>query len=416
MGLFNTSTKLSFSEPWFFLIRTRTWSGWAFRIAFALSVGLLSFLAVVYFRNGQLGVWEQVGIALLSALVVLVVIDKGNIQREVTVSDSDIHVRSASSKWWSETIQLKAIDAIELKRPEESPYKCGLMLIDRGDDMYMLAVPHKLSMDTLANVLYRLDLAVALSDWEPPDGDTQVKEDLNLDPDQAIGVVTTESLEGKEPKLLTPVQIGIQLIIGLGPLLLGLVAAIWSGVHLFRHWNELDLLQRCWIGGAGFAALAAGFLYLIIIGLHISSAYAISVSRKNMQRRAEPLFAGTEDDLVAVELHARETWTKPGMAADFGFLQIERTQRMLRFEGSKSRWTIPFGALRSCRIEEGITGGEGNTNGERRYFICLSAGQEEGADDWEFGLLYVRTEIGNDGAEQRYERSKLLFTQLADAI
>ena len=61
-------------------------------------------------------------------------------------------------------------------------------------------------------------------------------------------------------------------------------------------------------------------------------------------------------------------------------------------------------------------GSEGNENAEKRYFIVLSADQEEEEEEWEYGLLYVRTEIGHDSHERRYDRSKVLFNQLAEAI
>lgn len=99
------------------------------------------------------------------------------------------------------------------------------------------------------------------------------------------------------------------------------------------------------------------------------------------------------------------------MADDYGFLQMDRTQRTLRFEGDKNRWTVPFNALTSCRIEEAILGGAGDEHAERRYFVVLSAHREK-EQDWENGLIYVRTEIGNDN----HERSYLLFTQLSNAI
>ncbi len=144
----------------------------------------------------------------------------------------------------------------------------------------------------------------------------------------------SESQEGEEKKLLSPVQIGIQLVIGLGPLLL--VGAIVAGIYLFRQWDELDVLHRSLIGCGGFAGLVAGFIYLIKIGLFIRYADAISVSKVPMQRRTEALLSGREDDLVAVELFGREKWMKPGMSDDFGFLQIDCPQRILRFEG---HWT-----------------------------------------------------------------------------
>ncbi len=309
----------------------------------------------------------------------------------------------------------KKIQSIRIRHSIES--SCTpLLIIDHGDEGFMVAVPNKVSLDTLANILYRLELAVALSDWDPPEVEGQVLDDLGLDPDQAVGSIRSKALEGVEPRFTGVVEIVFQIMVGAGPLLLGLAGLIWSGVHLFRNWTDLDLLNRCLIGAAGFGGVVIGFLYLLRVGQFICNVYVISRARAAMQRRSELLFGATEDDLMAVELFNPEKWTKIGLPDDFGFLQIDRTKKMLKLEGAKTRWTMPFSALKSCRIEECITGGEGNPNAERRYFIVLSAGQEADDADWEYGFLYLRTEIGIDTYEKRYERSKLLFTQLADVL
>jgi len=49
----------------------------------------------------------------------------------------------------------------------------------------------------------------------------------------------------------------------------------------------------------------------------------------------------------------------------------------------------------------------------------LPANAEQDADKhgaWEYGLLYLRTEIGHDTPDRSYDRSQLLFAQLSDAI
>lgn len=417
MGILNSSTKISWNEPWFFLIRIRTLQGWLKRIAFAVVVAVIMFAVTYYFGGARFDIVKALAAGGLSGLAILLLLDKPNLQREVTISETDIHIHSAGSNWWSDTFGFDAIDAIELKRSDETSYKYGVMIIDHGDEGFMVAVPNKVSLDTLANVLYRLELAVALSGWEPPEGEGQVLDALEIDPEQTVGLIAAEDLDGVEPRLSGAFEIIVQIVVGPGPLLLGLGGLIWAGVHLFLHWGELDPLNRCLIGAAGLGGVVVGFLYLMRIGQFICNAYVINRARAAMQRRSEPLYGGTEDDLMAVELFNPEKWTKIGLPDDYGFLQIDRMTRVLKLEGSKTRWTMPFFALKSCRIKECVTGGEGaNTNAERRYFVVLSAEQEGEVDDWEFGLLYLRTEIGSDTYEKRYERSKLLFTQLADAI
>ena len=67
-----------------------------------------------------------------------------------------------------------------------------------------------------------------------------------------------------------------------------------------------------------------------------------------------------------------------------------------------------------CRIEESIVGSEADENAERRYYVVIEAAKD--GETWEAGMVYVRTEMGSDTRETRYQRAQLLFTQLAEAV
>ncbi|HIE96553.1 MAG: hypothetical protein ABGZ23_08150 [Fuerstiella sp.] len=418
MALFS-STQISWSEPWFFLIRIRTAVGWMPRVATAFVVVAVMFLSTYFFDDGRFGLVEAGLLSLACGLATLLLLDKGNLQREVSVQKDSISISSAMGRTWHSIFKLQDIESVELMRAEEWNYSVNGMLIDHGDDdFFLVAIPHKVSLETLANILYRMDLAISLSDWSPPDGDSrhQVKDEIPLEAERAVGNIDNESLADVEKALLSPVQIAMQLSIALGPLLLALIAAVIAGVYLFRNWADVPLLNRCVIGGGAFAGLAVSFLYMIKIGQFISAAYGIRMAKASLQRRGTSMFSGLEEDLVTVELFSRDKWTSMAITEnDFGFLQIGRQQRRLRFEGNKNRWTLPFGALTTCRIEESIVGSEGDENAERRYYVVLAAQHEED-EEWEYGFIYTRTEIGNDSHERRHDRAKLLFTQLADAI
>jgi hypothetical protein len=75
---------------------------------------------------------------------------------------------------------------------------------------------------------------------------------------------------------------------------------------------------------------------------------------------------------------------------------------------------LPASALRACRIEESIVGSEADQHAERRYYVVVEAASN--GETWEAGMIYTRTEIGNDTAESRYKRAQLLFTQVADVV
>lgn len=177
----------------------------------------------------------------------------------------------------------------------------------------------------------------------------------------------------------------------------------------------MPLLDKCLYGGGAVVGIIAAFFYLILVGQFIAASYGIAAARGRLQTRPNATFAGTEDDLVCVEIFDRESWTAVvSKSTDYGFLQLDRGQSRLRFEGNKFRWTLPIEALTACRIEESIVGSEADTNAEKRYYVVIAA--DNNGEPWEAGMVYTRTEMGNDTAESRYKRAQLLFSQLADAI
>lgn len=417
MKLF-ASTQISWSEPWFFLLRIREPGGWLRRGLLALAIAVVMFVAMYYF-----GQQPSIPIMLLGSvgagLVLVAAMDLPNIQRDVTVQEDCIIVGSTAGRGRFTTINFKVIEGVQIVRPDEWEYRWAGMVVDRGEDGFLTAIPHKVNLETLANVLHRLELPVALTGWEPSDSDTRVtvKDTVEIDPQRVSGGIQIATLDASEPKLLTPVHITIQVIVALGPLLLSLIGAIIAGIYLYQNWDAVTAARKVAVGGGAAAAVIITFMYLMRIGQFIMAAYGIKMARGRMQLRANSPFAGTEDDLVTVELFDRESWTATiCKSADFGFLRIDRSQRQLIFEGDKNRWNLPFGGIAGCRIEESIVGSEGNENAERRYYVVLETENVESGGPWEMGFVYTRTETGSDNAETRYARSHLLYMQLADAI
>lgn len=406
-------TQIAWSEPWFFLLRIRETRRWWQRLILALAVSALMFAVMHFFGGGQRAVVEVVGISLAAGFVLVLLLDTNKIQRDVTVKDDCIIVGTSMGRGWFHTIEFKDIQSIQLTRPEEWSRPYGAMVIDFGDEAFLVAVPNKVSLVTLANILNRLGVAVSLSGWEATDADTriQVRDEVDLDPESAHGEVTLRPVDEQDGKLLSPLNIATQLAIALGPLLLAVIAGIAAGVHLYRNWADLSLPQITLIGGGALAFVVVSFLYLILIGQFVAAGWGIGVGLNRMQTRPNALFAGTETDLVAVEIFDRDVWTSVvAQSSDYGFLQVDRQQRCLRFEGNKLRWIVPAAALTTCRIEESLVGSEASPT-EKRYFVVIAA--NNAGEEWEVGMVYVRTDIGNDTAERRQDRARLLFTQIA---
>lgn len=417
MKLFS-STQISWNEPWFFIIRIRRATGWANRAFFGLAVAIVLFMAMYLLQPGR-GLVESVGVSVLAGCVLVVLLDVSNLQREVTIKEDGILVNSSVSwgwGWWA-NFELNNINGINLIRPSEWEHSYSGMVIASPADDFLVAIPNTVSLETLANILHRLGVPVSLEGWEPSDSDARIdiRNELEIDPAAARGELAMQPIEAGDGPLLTPANIAVQVVIALGPLLLAVIGAIAVGVLLYRGWAALGILEKCLYGGGALVGIIVAFMYLILVGQFIAASYGVGVARKRLQTRPNAMFAGTEDDLVCVEIFDRKSWTAVvSKSTDYGFLQIDRGQSLLRFEGNKFRWTLPIAALTACRIEESIVGSEADTSAERRYYVVIAAASN--SEPWAAGMVYTRTEMGNDNAESRYNRAQLLFAQLADAV
>lgn len=416
MKLFS-STQISWNEPLFFLMRIREGWSWRRRLFLALGISAVMFLAIFFFGLGRLGLAGQIGISLASGFLLVALLDLGNIQREVTVKEDCIIVNSAVGQGWFETFQLKDIHAVRLMRPDEWGKAYGGMVIGTAKDNFLVAVPRKVSLATLANILHRLGVAVYLSEWEPSDSDTRigVRNQIDLDPAAVRGEINIRPVGEHDGKLLGPGHVAVQVVIALGPLLLALAGVVVAAVVLILNWSAMSILDRCLYAGGSLAGLVVAFIYLVKVGQFVANAYGLRVARNRLQGRPNAIFTGKEDDLVGVEIFERESWTSViSRSSDFGFLRIDRRLGKLSFEGNRFRWTLPASALTACRIEESIVGSEANPNPEKRYFVVIEAVNK--GEPWEAGMVYTRTEVGSDTPDSRYNRAQLLFTQIADAV
>lgn len=99
MKLFS-STQISWSEPWFFLISIREVWGWRRRILLAIAIAALMFVGTYFFGGGRFGLPESIGISIVCGLVLVSLLDVGNLQREVTIKEDCIIVGSTIGQSW----------------------------------------------------------------------------------------------------------------------------------------------------------------------------------------------------------------------------------------------------------------------------------------------------------------------------
>jgi hypothetical protein len=418
MKLFS-STQMSWHEPYFFVVRLRERWGWIRRGILALIVSGVMFVVASFARNPPLETGKAIAVSLAAGLVLVALMDVGNIQREVTIKEDGILYNSAVGTMWTGFFALKDIRNVRLMRPEDWNKSVAAMLITTADDAFVLGVPHKVSLATIANILHRLGVQVALEGWEPSESDTrvQVKDEILL-PEGAtrrVGKARIWAVDENESRLTPPMATVVAFVIALSPLALSLLGSVAAGIYLFLKWGMLEVSSRWLIGGGAFAALVASFVYLIVAGQFLAARYTVAVGKAVLRSRPGATLGGSDEELIPVEIFDRTAWTSVmARSIDFGFLQLDGRLGSLRFEGDKNRWDIPVSALTACRIEEAHVGSEGNQNAEKRYYVVIAC--ERDGEAWEAGMIHTRTQVGNDGKDQRYARAQGLFGRISSAV
>lgn len=420
MKLFS-ATQMSWNEPYFFLIKLREPWGWGRRAILGLVIFLVMFLAIHFTGRQRMGTAQAVLLSLACGAVLVALLDVGNIQREVTITEDSIGYQSSVQMgiYWMGSIALKDIQHVNLMRPEDWNRPWGAMLVQTAADGFLLGVPNKVSLETAANVLHRLGVAVTLKGWEPSETDTrvQVKDEVVLPQEtrQFAGTAKIWAVDESEGRLSPPAATAVAVAMALGPLFLSLLALVAAGIYIVVKWSALPWLDKLMLAGIPFAAVIASFVYLIQAGQFLASRYLISVGKAVLRTRPSARFSGGEDELICVEVFDRTAWTSTvSKSIDFGFMQLDPSTRLLKFEGNKNRWDIPLSALTACRIEEAHVGSEGNENAEKRYYVVIAC--EHAGQPWEAGLIQTRTALGNDGKDQRYARAQGLLQRFSALI
>jgi hypothetical protein len=418
MKLFS-STQMSWHEPYFFVVRLREPWGWARRGILALFIAGLMFAAVYFIRNPQMGTAKAIAVSLAAGLVLVALMDVGNIQRQITIRDDGIVYHSEVGTMWTGFFAFKDIRNVRLMRPEDWNKSVAAMLITTADDAFVLGVPHKVTLATVANVLHRLGVEVALAGWEPSESDTrvQVKDEIQLPAGatRRAGKARIWPVDENEARLTPTLATVVAFIIALSPLALSLLGLIGAGIYLFLKWGTLDVASRWLIGGGTFAALVVSFVYLVVAGQFLAARYTVAVGKSVLRSRPGATLTGSDEELIPVEIFDRTAWTSMmARSIDFGFLQIDGRLGSLRFEGDKNRWDIPVSALTACRIEEAHVGSEGNENAEKRYYVVIAS--ERDGEAWEAGMIHTRTAVGNDGKDQRYARAQGLLSRISSVV
>jgi len=414
VGIHMSKNLLSWYEPYFFVARLRTGRDWLWRLVWFAGISAIMFGILRAFQGAM--PW---GLALETSLLVglslALLPDLFFLQRDVTITTDSIDweaLRIAGSFPHAGTSH------VELLRPDEWKFKFGGMRITSNTGQWFLfAIPKGKRLETVAAVLTRLSIPVHLSGWEPTTADTRtrVEEELTFDHLSSTRDAVFTPLSPEEPKLVSTVGKVLAAAVGGGPVLIALPVMVGTWIYLAIYWGKLANSERWMIGLGGVGGFVLCFVFMFYIGQFIEKAMLVSMGQKGLRTRINPLVHAEDDDVYPVSIYPRESWTKViSMSADFGFLQVNRRQAAIVFEGEKERWMIPLTALTAVRVEEAEVGKEGSENPEIRFFVVIGT-HRDGAS-WEVGLIRTRTNWGYDGPTARRDRMGALFDELRAAI
>lgn len=419
MALFNLA-QVQWDEPVFFVLRLRTRKSWMLRGVCALVIALIMLVAIIGFDRRQRPIGQTITISLLAGVVLTLLPDVRFFQRNISINKEDVTCFANAGHFSTLTsFPLKDIQHVQLIRPEAFGKSYGAMVLQLGDSDFLVAVPAKVSQETVANILHRLGVRTTLAGWEPSDEDTrvQVKQELDLRLDQSAATNDARiwAVDADESKLTPPMTTAIGITIALGPLLIALLSAIGVGIFLFIQWRTLSVLERSLWGIGAFAGIVVSFVYLVMAGQFLASRYQVGVAKQILRTRPNAQVDGDEDQLNPVETYDRDAWTSMvTKSTDFGFLKVDTAHRLLKFEGNKNRWLIPATALTACRIEEAHVGSEANENAEKRYYVVISVVHD--GQPWEAGMLRTRTTVGADTKEHRLALATALMKQIQEIV
>jgi hypothetical protein len=165
---------LSWVEPTGFVLRLRTLKGWLKRLALLLGIATAVFLVFHFVFPRDLLI--ELTIGLMVGLLVPLLLDLPFLFREVTITDTAIDWDANGGKIaYSGSFPHADTDHIDLIRPSEWRFKFGgIKLHLPNGEWYLFAVPRSKRLETIATLLTRQGVPVALSGWEPSVADTRM--------------------------------------------------------------------------------------------------------------------------------------------------------------------------------------------------------------------------------------------------
>jgi hypothetical protein len=141
---------------------------------------------------------------------------------------------------------------------------------------------------------------------------------------------------------------------------------------------------------------------------------------REFSQRPEVVVDPADPNAIFVDVTPREHWTKSNWmletAGDVGFLRIDKTYRMLVFEGDKERYWIPAASIISCEVEqvEPPSSFMAQTDSYPHFVVVVKAGHRDGP--WEAPFSVRHDPHGSFRGRSHQARARELQERILQTI
>lgn len=427
MKLFS-KTLLSWSEPFFFVVRTRTrrdwmWKGvWMFLAALVMSGGMVAdhFWGKGPGRRMELPVGIALGV--LIGIVVVLIHDLVWAQRQVTISEDGISAFANAGTLVSlQQVAFAHILWVHIQRASELQWPFGLLTVYTTGGATCFGLKPSLNVSKLAQIFHDRNIKVQITDWQPKVTSETRREAPTLDEAQAlvpptfasIRIEPIENLDGK--RALSRPNLIICNALVLVPFAMAFFVSVGALIYGWWFRDTLDMLPFVEVVGGGILLLVAAVASLPVFGDWAGTRYLHRILRGRILNRPDSLVDPDDSSAHFVDVVPRANWGKVMLcnSSETGFLKVCDSQVL--YEGDLERWRIPVDSILGCEVERVLAAGasEGD-NAQYRYYVVFQAKSDESL--FEAPLSLAPMQIGAPSNRTREQRAHRLRNFLIDAL
>jgi hypothetical protein len=216
--------------------------------------------------------------------------------------------------------------------------------------------------------------------------------------------------------VLTPWHLTVGTIIAFLPLVLSMGTAGAALAYGANHGDDLSTAETVLLLGTAVGVLVLGFWFVVCYSDFLPSRYLYRLSKQAVFQRPDRLVEPDNPEALYVQVIPRRNWGRVMLenASDIGFLWVDRSRRLLLFEGDRERWRIPAQAIVSCEVQHFLLGGDQHSGGKKFFLAVLRA--QTGDAVWEAPVTRRHIYWGKRLERQREEDANLVRTEILSLI